>query len=69
MNTMIDNYSMSMAYGMYIVNLITYIILALYLDQVFPNEWGNKKHPLFFLPCFGFGKNHETDKQKALRVR
>ncbi len=31
------------------VNFIVYLIAAWYLDQVFPNEWGAKKHPCF---CF-----------------
>jgi ATP-binding cassette subfamily A (ABC1) protein 3 len=54
-----------MAFGMYFVNLVTYILLALYLDQVFPNEWGSKKHPLFFLPCF----NKPKESEKSLKVR
>lgn len=29
--------------------LFFYLVLGIYLDQVFPNEFGQKKHPLFFL--------------------
>jgi ATP-binding cassette subfamily A (ABC1) protein 3 len=31
---------------------ILYLLLTLYFDAVLPSEWGTKKHPLFFLPCF-----------------
>ena len=33
-------------------------IIALYLDQVFPNDFGAKRHPLFFIPFLNsyFGK-------------
>jgi ATP-binding cassette subfamily A (ABC1) protein 3 len=34
---------------MLIINIIIYAIISIYLDLVFPNEFGNKKHPLFFL--------------------
>jgi len=27
-------------------------VLAWYLDQVFPNEFGLKRHPLFIFGCF-----------------
>jgi ATP-binding cassette subfamily A (ABC1) protein 3 len=33
------------------VNMFFWMFLSLYLDQVFPNEFGQKKHPLFFLEC------------------
>jgi hypothetical protein len=29
------------------VNIVVYLVLFMYLDQVVPNEWGAKKHPLF----------------------
>jgi len=32
-----------------VLNILFYLIMGVYLDQVFPNEWGMKKHPLFFL--------------------
>jgi hypothetical protein len=37
---------------MALLNALVFLILGWYLDQVFPNEWGHKKHPLFFLTCF-----------------
>jgi len=37
---------------MFILNIVFYIVMAIYLDLVFPNEWGKKKHPLFFIPYF-----------------
>ena len=42
---------------MHILNIIFYTFAALYLDLVFPNEWGKKKHPLFFIPYFN--RRHE----------
>jgi ATP-binding cassette subfamily A (ABC1) protein 3 len=58
---MIDNYNLKTSLlfltGHFFVNLI----LALYLDQVFPNEFGAKKHPLFFLPIFRKEKNEVHD--------
>ncbi|CAD8078613.1 unnamed protein product [Paramecium primaurelia] len=49
LTTTINNYSISIAWTWHIINIIAYLILAIYLDQVFPNEWGVKKHPLFFI--------------------
>lgn len=37
---------------MHIVNIVFYFFMAVYLDLVFPNEWGKKKHPLFCIPYF-----------------
>jgi len=36
----INNYAISTAYTFMIINLFFWIILSLYLDQVFPNEFG-----------------------------
>lgn len=32
-----------------LISLLIFSILSIYLDQVFPNEFGQKKHPLFFI--------------------
>lgn len=37
---------------MLIVTFFAYVLLALYLDEVMPNELGTHRHPLFFLKCF-----------------
>ena len=29
------------------IDILLYLLLTWYLDQVVPNEWGAKKHPLF----------------------
>ena len=42
---------------MHVLNIIFYSLAASYLDLVFPNEWGKKKHPLFFIPYFN--RRHE----------
>ncbi len=33
----------------FIITGIAYILIALYLDEVIPNELGTHKHPLFFI--------------------
>ena len=48
----VEKYSISIYIGMAIVNILFFLIFGLYLDQVFPNEFGKKKHPLFFIKCF-----------------
>lgn len=48
--------------GFCILSAIIFFILFLYLDQVFPNEWGKKKHPLFFIG-YPFNK-HATKKNE-----
>jgi len=45
----VNEYNISFGFFMLIMNVFIYAILAIYLDLVFPNEFGNKKHPLFFL--------------------
>jgi ATP-binding cassette subfamily A (ABC1) protein 3 len=46
----INNYSIGIALLSFIINIAFYLLLTWYLDQVFPNGWGAKKHPLFC--CF-----------------
>jgi ATP-binding cassette, subfamily A (ABC1), member 3 len=48
-NELLNNYKLSMTYSMNFLNILIYLVITLYLDQVWPNEWGSKKHPLF---CF-----------------
>lgn len=52
-----QSYSMNYTYEAAAFTLaataIGYTLIAFYLDQVLPNELGIKKHPLFFLKCFG----------------
>jgi len=49
MNTMVNNYKLQTYFAFEFLDLIIFVVLSLYLDQVFPNEFGRKKHPLFFL--------------------
>ena len=42
-----NNYVIAYALISFAVNAVVYLILFIYLDQVVPNEWGAKKHPLF----------------------
>ena len=34
-----------------IINIVFWLLLSIYLDQVFPNEFGAKKHPCFCFCC------------------
>ncbi|EAR87981.2 ABC transporter family protein (macronuclear) [Tetrahymena thermophila SB210] len=43
--------SVGVVWLMCIINILVFGTLAFYFDQVFPNEFGQKKHPLFFLDC------------------
>ena len=43
----IDNYSVKNSIEFLIVHWIFWLIVAVYLDQVVPNEFGKKRHPLF----------------------
>lgn len=43
----LNHYVIGYALVSFVVNSIVYLILTWYLDQVVPNEWGAKKHPLF----------------------
>jgi ATP-binding cassette subfamily A (ABC1) protein 3 len=45
----VNNFSMKASIGMIVVNILLFGILAVYLDQVLPNEYGKKRHPLLCL--------------------
>ncbi len=55
----LDTVNMATAMGMLVFDCVLYIVLTLYFDEVLPSEWGTKRHPLFFLPCF-WGSKHRT---------
>jgi len=42
-------YSLGTALGWLIFDLVLYMVLAWYVDNVLPGEWGTSQHPLFFL--------------------
>jgi ATP-binding cassette subfamily A (ABC1) protein 3 len=48
--TSINNYTLQTAIFSFAGNILVYLILLWYLDQVIPSEWGAKRHPLFC--CF-----------------
>ena len=45
----INGYSVATAWVSFVANIVFWGLLTVYLEQVFPNEWGAKKSPLFFL--------------------
>jgi ATP-binding cassette, subfamily A (ABC1), member 3 len=60
---LVDKYSISIYVYMAFINLFVFLILGWYLDQVFPNEWGHKRHPLFFLECI-LKRFHKPEEEK-----
>eukprot|EP00828_Plagiopyla_frontata_P010922 TRINITY_DN1596_c0_g1_i2.p2 TRINITY_DN1596_c0_g1~~TRINITY_DN1596_c0_g1_i2.p2 ORF type:complete len:320 (-),score=35.73 TRINITY_DN1596_c0_g1_i2:34-993(-) len=63
------NYRVSTCFYMLILNFFIFTIMGLYLDQVFPNEFGKKKHPLFFLSCLFPNKSkivHQHEEKQQL---
>jgi ATP-binding cassette subfamily A (ABC1) protein 3 len=51
LTTVINYYSISTAWLSFVIHIVFWLLLTMYLEQVFPNEWGAKKHPLF---CFNW---------------
>lgn len=48
---------------MLIINIIVFAFLAFYFDQVFPNEFGKKRHPLFCFMCLKKSKKDQLLKK------
>ena len=59
LNTMVNNYKISTFFAFEFLDIVIFVILSLYLDQVFPNEFGRKKHPLFFINWLWKKKHHD----------
>ncbi|KAL4490757.1 hypothetical protein ABPG72_021811 [Tetrahymena utriculariae] len=62
----IVNYSVAINMAMDVVNIVIFIILALYFDQVFPNDFGKKRHPLFFISWIFEKKLSPEEKKRKL---
>ena len=60
MTMMINNYKVQTYFVFEFINLVIFILLSLYLDQVFPNEFGQKRHPLFFLNWLKLKKKRDN---------
>ncbi|KAL4430213.1 hypothetical protein ABPG74_014772 [Tetrahymena malaccensis] len=65
-NKMINNFSVQTQMLMNFANIAFFLILSLYLDQVLPNEFGQKKKPLFFLDCLLNKFNQKVSSQANL---
>ncbi|KAL4429304.1 hypothetical protein ABPG74_002290 [Tetrahymena malaccensis] len=61
-----SNYQEGFTFISFFLNIFVFGILFLYLDQVFPNEFGSKKHPLFFL---GIGSSDSKAEQAELLIQ
>ncbi|KAL4478578.1 hypothetical protein ABPG74_006813 [Tetrahymena malaccensis] len=66
LNDEIDNYSVAINIYMNIINIFIFIILGLYFDQVFPNDFGKKRHPLFFISWIWEKKLSPEEKKRKL---
>lgn len=53
----LNYYTLTTAIVSFICNIILWGLLSIYLEQVFPNEWGAKKHPCFC--CVGNNNKEE----------
>lgn len=63
----LNNYSIQIAIISFVLNILVYLVLTWYLDQVVPNEWGAKKHPLFC--CFDKQITSYTEEEKEQRKK
>ena len=61
MRTMVNNYKLETFFSFMFINIVIFSILSIYLDQVFPNEFGQKKHPLFFIRWMWMKKSKPVD--------
>ena len=52
LDTRFNNYDVGTALGFFGVSTLMFLVLFLYFEQVFPNEFGKKKSPFFFLYFF-----------------
>ncbi|KAL4500348.1 hypothetical protein ABPG72_003299 [Tetrahymena utriculariae] len=59
-NKHVDYQKLIYSFNSCIINSVIYLVLFLYLDQVFPNVFGQKKHLLFFL-----GINYSSNIKKS----
>lgn len=64
MRSIVNNYNFETFFGFEFLNIIIFSILSIYLDQVFPNEFGQKKHPLFFIRWIWMRKANNLHKVK-----
>lgn len=61
----LNNYTIGTCIISCVLNALVYLFLTWYLEQVFPNEFGSKKHPLFC--CFG-KKNQEEKSDSTIKM-
>ena len=59
---LINSYTLNTAVVSIFLNIVFWTLLFMYLDKVFPNEFGAKKHPCFCFGCLFKKKNHSRQK-------
>ena len=48
-NTLYGGYCVAIAMGFFIIDMLIFLLLGIYIDQVWPSAFGVRKHPLFCL--------------------
>ena len=48
------------------ISAVAYTLLAFYLEQVIPNEYGTNKHPLFFIKWICKSSEPRNDNRQSL---
>lgn len=47
--SVINNFSVNITFGFFILDVVIYLLLAFYLEAVLPSTYGVSRHPLFFI--------------------
>ncbi|KAL4488936.1 hypothetical protein ABPG72_005723 [Tetrahymena utriculariae] len=62
---LVNNYRISTNLWMDAINILIFLILSVYFGLVFPNDFGKKLHPLFFIQWI-WKKNHTKQQTKKI---
>ncbi|KAL4492594.1 hypothetical protein ABPG72_007707 [Tetrahymena utriculariae] len=57
----VNNFRVGTSIGLFIFNFVFFMLLALYFDQVIPNDFGKKRHPLFFITWMCKKRKQQTN--------
>ena len=60
-SVMFNNYNVETAIVFFLISSVMFFVLFLYFEQVFPNEFGTKKSPFFFIQCLFRRKKRKNE--------
>ncbi|EAR97153.2 ABC transporter family protein (macronuclear) [Tetrahymena thermophila SB210] len=63
---LVNNYRISTNLWMDAINILIFFVLSVYFDLVFPNDFGKKLHPLFFIQWIWKKKQTKEQQKKIL---